>query len=231
MTLPEISQNVYVTDESVKIISHEKMYVSIPEGTLWAPLNGFGSNSVILYGDMEYAADIIHETENGARGRSFKDTISGYKIYLGGTNFGAHSSNASYSSLNVHNYQSVEEFLRDAQTYIESYEKLDISDMGKDDDQPGEGKILWQTDENKKNVLFVNGENIGLVIGKLVHVLGSDSLVMVDNGTVVVQNYHGKDIIIDRNGIKSPPELRDLGKNISKTVKDAMKNINIKFNR
>ena len=229
MTLPEIIQSVYVTNGSIQIISHDKMYARIPAGTLWAPLDGIGSNSAILYGDLEYAADMIHETENGARGRSIKDTVSGYKIYIGGTNLGAYSSNASYQNLNTYNYQSEEEFLRDAQTHLESYEKLDISDGGLKDDKPGEGKLLWQTDERKKNVLFVNEESIGLVLGKQVHVLGSDSLVMVDNGTVVVQNYNGRDIIIDRNGIKSPPELRDLGKNISKTVKEAMKNIDFKF--
>ena len=230
MALPEIIQRVYVTNESVQIISHEKMYASIPAGTLWVPLIGTAPNSAILYGDLEYAADMIHETKNGARGRSFKDTVSGYKIYLEGINLETFSSNINYDALNIHNYSSEEEFLQDTQTYLDSYGKTDLSNGDEKVDQQGGGKLLWKTDENKKNLLFVSKDSIGLVMGKQVHILGSDGLVMVDDGAVVIQG-RGKNLIIDQNGIRGPPELRDIGKTISKAVKDAMKNIDLKLKR
>jgi len=233
--IPEI----YVTTEPLDLISHEKMYAKIPEGTIWMPLNENNEpKATMLYGQMTYAADMIFETEEGARGKTFKETVDGYKVYMGGIALLDKSKRANTYDLNLHNISGTEFFLSETKTHLENYNKFDVygvdindrgnfevNDVDLKTHKPGDGFVIWSREEKKKNVLFSRNDGSGIIHGKEVHVLKSDGFVSISNGTITIQNNNGREIVIDKSGIKSPRELRDLGKNISKIVKDSMKKI------
>ena len=235
--IPEI----YVTTEPLDLISNEKMYAKIPEGTLWMPLNEKNEpKATMLYGQMTYAADMIFETEEGARGKTFKETVDGYKVYMGGITLLDKSKQANANDLNLHNISGPEVFLAETKTHLENYNKFDVNGIDINDTgnfkvncvdmkthKPGDGFVIWSREEKRKNVLFSSNDGSGIIHGKEVHVLKSDSLVSISNGTITVQNNHGREIVIDKSGIKSPLELRDLRKNISETVRKTIKNFDI----
>ena len=224
------SPKLFVTDESIDLISKENMYVRIPKGTLWASLSvDQGENAAILYGDLEYAVDMIYESDIGARGRTFKGNVPCYKIYVGGTHLNVKSSDATLQDLNAHNYSGEEKFLDDTEAYLEKCGKLEFLEGKIMKCKSGEGKIIWSVGGGDGNVLFANEKSTGVIQGKHVHVLGPNSLVSIGDGTVVIQNSKGNDIVIDRTGIRNPKELRDLGKNISEAVGKVMSEFKEEF--
>ncbi len=224
------SPKLFVTNESIDLISKENMYVRIPKGTIWASLTvDQGENAAILYGDLEYAADMIYESDIGARGRTFKGNVPCYKIYVGGTHLDVISSDATLQDLDAHNYSGEEKFLYDTKAYLEKCGKLEFLEGKIMECKHGEGKIIWSESDGKKNMLFANEKSTGVIQGKHVHILGPNSFVSIGDGTVVVQNSKGNDIVIDQTRIRNPEELRDLGKNISAAVGKVMSEFKVEF--
>ena len=218
-----------VTFTEVGLLSTEKIYAKVPAGTLWTHVEREGEvKGAVLYGDLSYAADIIKETDEGAMGASYKGEIHGHKLYIGGTQLAEYSEEADAKAVMDHGFTTINDYITQSDMYLEPYNQNQFNDKEKTMRLPGEGIIFW-TEENEKCFLLAGEDSTGLIQGKKVHILNKESLVFVDRGTVVIHNPDGNNLVVDRDGIREPEELRNLGKTISKAFKKSFKNIRTNY--
>ena len=63
---------------------------------------------------------------------------------------------------------------------------------------------------------------------KTVYTLTKNSFVMVDDGKVSIMGPGRKRLLIDKDGIKEPEELRSLGPRIAKEVAESLKDLKLR---
>ena len=222
------SMNGYVTQEEVLILSQNKIYARVPSGTLWMPVeNPSGIAAILLYGGMEYAVDVIRESTEGAQGRSYKGELPRYKLYIGGTDLYEQSKHVTVDVVRTHGFYSITDFYKQAEEYLEENHP-DIRNSQVESRKPGEGVILWNSEDGRKCILLANNNNTGIIQDGKVNLVNDDSIVSVDGGLVMVQNSSGRNLVIDKGEILEPAELRNLGSTIKERVRKSLDNIRLK---
>jgi hypothetical protein len=224
----ELGPEIYVLSEPVEIISQEKALVTTHSGCIWTEVqdsdNAIGA---VIVGSANYAFDAIAETEEGATGKSFKGSMPGIKLYMGGTSLLEQSKLARPEHLSMHGFTVAQEFLDVASSSLDLH-NVHVGDKHSEPFfKPREGIVLWSEDGERKNVLSAKGQNQVLVIDKTVYTLTKDSFVMVDDGKITIMGPGRKRLLIDEGGIKEPEELRNLGPRIAREVAESLKNLKL----
>ena len=215
-----------VTTQEIDIISHEKAYVRMSEGCIWAYLLQDGVRVGIAFaGPSRFAVDAIAETDMGAMGESITGILSGVQLFVGSSFLENISKSAESSDTKKQGFQDSEAFTKEIESTI--HEHLNGENKKTKIDSKKDSKIFFGTDSNKKNLILVLSEEKGLVFtyGKSVFVLDDDNLVSVSKSGVVVSSKEGRQIIVGKNGVSGLDNFQDIGPIITQSVNSAMKSL------
>ncbi len=218
--------NVMVTTQEINILSHEKAYVRMSAGCVWAYLLQDGVRvGVAFAGPSRFAVDAIAETDMGAMGESITGDLSGVQLFIGATSLENISKNAESANTQEQGFHDAGSFVQAIETTIHDHLNGDNKKTRIDDKK--DSKIFFGTDSNNKKILLVLSKEKGLVFtyGKSVFVLGDDNLVSVSKSGVVVSNKDGRQIIVGKGGIVGMDNFLDIGPIITKSVGSAMKGL------
>ncbi|MFW9798299.1 MAG: hypothetical protein ACFFE2_14770 [Candidatus Thorarchaeota archaeon] len=218
--------NVMVTTQDIDIISHEKAYVRMSAGCVWAYLLQDGVRvGVAFAGPSRFAVDAIAETDMGAMGESITGDLAGVQLFIGATSLENISKNAERSDTQSQGYQDSEGFTRAIAATIE--EHINGDNKKTKIDSKKDSKIFFGTDSNTKKLLLVLSAEKGLVFtyNKTVFVLGDDNLVSVSKSGVVVSNKQGRQIIVGKSGVVGLDNFLDIGPIITQSVTSAMRGL------
>ncbi|MFW9810218.1 MAG: hypothetical protein ACFFE6_12650 [Candidatus Thorarchaeota archaeon] len=218
--------NVMVITQEVEIISHEKAYVKLEAGCVWAYLLEDGVRiGVAFSGPSRFAVDAIAETRMGAMGESVTGTLVGVQLFIGATSLENISKIADISDLRSQEYTNVDAFITSVRSTIEEF--VNGEDTHSKIDQKRDTWVFFGRDNTGTKILLVLSEKKGLVFiyGKMIHVVGDDNLVSVSRSGVVVSNSDGKQIIVGKDGIVGLDNFLDIGPIVSRSVAGAMKGL------
>lgn len=218
--------NVMVTTKEIAIISHEKAYVRLDAGCVWSYLLEDGVRVGVAYsGPSRFAVDAIAETDMGAMGESVTGTLVGIQLYIGPSSLENISKSADISDLQNQEFSNTDAFTKAVESTIEDI--VNGKDSKTNFDRKKETWIFFGKDSSEKKVLLVLSEKKGLVFiyGKLVHVVGEDSLVSVSKSGVVVSNSDGKQLIVNKDGIAGLDSFVDIGPIVTRSVSGAMRGL------
>jgi hypothetical protein len=217
---------VMVTTQEIEIISHEKAYVRLEAGCVWSYLLEDGARiGVAFSGPSRFAVDAIAETKIGAIGESVTGTLVGVQLFIGPSSLENISKSADNSDLQNQEYSNADAFTKAVEFTIEDI--VNNNDTKTRFNRKKETWIFFGKDSSEKKVLLVLSEKKGLVFiyGKLVHVVGDDSLVSVSKSGVVVSNSDGKQLIVNKDGIVGLDSCVDIGPIVTQSVAGAMKGL------
>ena len=218
--------NVMVTTQEIELISHEKAYVRMKTGCVWAYLIEDGVRvGVAFSGPSRFAVDAIAETKMGAMGESVTGTLAGVQLFIGATSLENISKGADISDLQNQGYSNTDAFTKEVESTIEDL--VNGKDTKTRIDDKKDSWILFGKDSEKKKILLVLSEKKGLVFmyGKMVYVVGDDNFVSVSKSGVVVSNSDGKQIIVGMDGVAGLDNCLDIGPIITKSVSGAMRGL------
>lgn len=218
--------NVMVITQEVEIISHEKAYVKLEVGCVWAYLLEDGVRiGVAFSGPSRFAVDAIAETRMGAMGESVTGSLVGVQLFIGATSLENISKIADISDLRSQEYTNVDAFITSVRSTIEEF--ANGEDTHSKIDQKRDTWVFFGRDNTGTKILLVLSEKKGLVFiyGKMIHVVGDDNLVSVSRSGVVVSNSDGKQIIVGKDGIVGLDNFLDIGPIVSRSVAGAMKGL------
>jgi hypothetical protein len=218
--------NVMVTTQEIDIISHDKAYVRMSAGCVWAYLLQDGVRvGVAFAGPSRFAVDAIAETDMGAMGESITGDLSGVQLFIGATSLENISKNAESSDTQTQGFHDTGSFVQAIETTINDH--LNGDNKKTKIDKKKDSKIFFGVDTNKKKLLIVLSDEKGLVFtyGKSVFVLGDDNLVSVSKSGVVVSSKEGRQIIVGKGGIIGTDNFLDIGPIVTKSVTSAMRGL------
>lgn len=218
--------NVMVTTQDIDILSHEKAYVRMSAGCVWAYLLQDGVRvGVAFAGPSRFAVDAIAETEMGAMGESITGNLSGVQLFIGTTSLENISKNAEGSDTGAQGFHDAGGFVQAIETAIKDH--LNGDNKKTKIDSKKDSKIFFGVDTNEKKLLIVVSEEKGLVFtyGKSVFVLSDDNLVSVSKSGVVVSSKEGRQVIVGKGGIIGTDNFLDIGPIVTKSVTSAMRGL------
>jgi hypothetical protein len=218
--------NVLVITQEIDIISHEKAYVRMSSGCVWAYLLQDGVRvGVAFAGSSQFAVDAIAETDMGAMGESIAGDLIGVQLFIGPASLENISKNAESSDTQKQGFQNSEAFTKAIETTIDNHINGDNKKTKIDNKK--DSKIFFGTDSNNKKLLLVLSEEKGLVFtyGKSVFVLGDDNLVSVSKSGVVISSKEGRQIIVGKGGVSGLDNFLDIGPIITRSVTSAMRDL------
>lgn len=218
--------DVMVVTQEYEIISHEKAYVKMEAGCVWAYLLENDRRVGIAYaGPSRFAVDAIAETDRGAMGESVIGTLEGIQLYIGPSSLENISKSTESSDLQNQGFQDVGAFTDEIERTVKDQLHGDTTNTRIDNKD--ESRIFFGTDSETMKVLLVQGKDAGLVFtyDKIVYVIRDDNMVSVSKSGIVVTNREGKQIIVGKSGITGIDGFQDIGPLVSKSVAGAMRGL------
>jgi len=211
LTSAKVASDIYVTQQAVELVSTDKCLATIDPGSLWAKVSEDGKETgAVVLGGGVYVVDAIVETGNGATGRSFKGSLTGFKLYLGKTDLNSSSRIASGEEIESQGH-SQQGFTESAQAFLDTQIKGRRSEARNISPIPGQGFLQWEGEDGKSNVLFADGHRVGYIHGGDVYVAHGKKTVFVKDGSVIVADRRGMHVHIDKGHILEPRILQDFG--------------------
>ncbi len=217
---------VMVITQEYEIISHEKAFAKMEAGCVWVYLQENDKRVGVAYaGPSRFAVDAIAETDMGAIGESVTGTLDGIQLFIGPSSLENISKSAERSDLQNQGFQDIGAFTEDIEVTIENHWNGDNKKTSID--SKDESKIFFGTDSEKTKVLLVLSEEKDLVFthGKIVYVLGDDNMVSVSESGVVITNSDGKQLVVNKSGIRGLDSYVDIGPIVTKSVAGAMRGL------
>ncbi len=215
-----------VITQEYEIISHEKAFAKMEAGCVWVYLLENDKRVGVAYaGPSRFAVDAIAETDIGAMGESVTGTLDGIQLFIGPSSLENISKSAERSDLQNQGFQDIGAFTEDIEVTIENHWNGDNKKTSID--SKDESKIFFGTDSEKTKVLLVLSEEKDLVFthGKIVYVLGDDNMVSVSESGVVITNSDGKQLVVNKSGIRGLDSYVDIGPIVTKSVAGAMRGL------
>ncbi|TFG95232.1 hypothetical protein E4H12_13705 [Candidatus Thorarchaeota archaeon] len=218
--------NVMVVTQEYDLISHEKAFVKMEAGCVWAYLIEDEKRVGIAYaGPSRFAVDAIAETDRGAMGESVTDTLEGISLFIGSSSLENISKKAENSNLQISGFNDTSAFTQAIEASMRDHFHGENNQTNIDNKR--DARIFFGTDSEQTKVLLVLSEEKGLVFthGKLVYVIGDDNMVSVSKSGVVITNKDGKQLIVGKGGIRGLDSYVDIGPIVTRSVAGAMKGL------
>ncbi|MHA1769473.1 MAG: hypothetical protein ACTSV3_06425 [Candidatus Thorarchaeota archaeon] len=194
-----------VTTREQNIISHEKAYVRVEPGVLWAYIHDNGERVGIAFlGPARFAVDAIAETDEGAIGESVTGALGGVQLYFGESNLDKVSRPAETSDTNTSGYEDIRALIDDLNSVLEECCRESQIDKVHLDD-PDKEYMLIGRDTNQERIILALSRDGGLILthDKRVYVVKKDNIVSLSDEGVIVADKHGERVVLRSDGIDS----------------------------